>query len=272
MNEKRAWIALMILVLMANGLFAQDRLFPYELKKRDVLLLSLGLGMTVFGESLCDNHNPITLEEIRLLDRNDVNGFDRAATYNWSPQWSTRSDRYREILVYSSLFLLSVPPLLHAKLSETATVVVMFLESSLFLSGITYLTKVAARRIRPYLYNTSFSVEARHALGGNDAYFSFLSGHVVSAFTAATFLSKVMTDIHGDSIWTKLLWGSSLTAAAITGFARVKAGKHYPTDVIASAVVGFAIGYLIPTLHKKKKGDKVSLIISPNRIGFAMQF
>jgi membrane-associated phospholipid phosphatase len=81
-----------------------------------------------------------------------------------------------------------------------------------------------------------------------------------------------MTDIHGDSIWTKLLWGSSLTAAAMTGYARVKAGKHYPTDIIASAVVGFAIGYLIPTLHKKKKNDRVSLIISPNRIGICLQF
>jgi membrane-associated phospholipid phosphatase len=272
MNAKKAWKILLIIVLIANGLLAQDRPFPYEFKKKDFLLIPLGLGMTALGESLSDNYDPITLEEIRLLGRNDVNGFDRRATYNWSPEWSNRSDKYRNALVYSSIALLTVPPLFHAKLSETATVAVMFLEASLFLSGITYLTKVATGRIRPYLYNTSLSVEERHVMGGNDAYFSFLSGHVVSAFTTATFLSKVMTDIHGDSLWTKLLWGSSLTVAALTGYARVKAGKHYPTDVIASAVVGFAIGYLIPTLHKTKKNDRVSLIISPNRIGLSFQF
>jgi len=259
MSAKRAWIALLILVLLTNGLFAQDRPFPYELKNRDFLLLPLGLGMTVLGESLCDNYDPITFEEIRLLDRDDVNGLDR-------------SDQSRDILVYSSLFLLSVPPLLQAKLSETATVATMFLESCLFLSGFTFLTKATVGRRRPYLYNTSLSVEERHSIGGDDAYFSFFSGHTAAAFTAATFLSKVITDIHGDSIWTKLLWGSSLTLAAMTGYARVKAGKHYPTDVIAAAAVGFAIGYLIPTLHKKKMNDRVSLIISPNRIGLSLQF
>jgi hypothetical protein len=73
-----------------------------------------------------------------------------------------------------------------------------------------------------------------------------------------------MTDIHGDSMWTKLLWGTSMTIAAMTDYARIKAGKHYPSDIIASAVVGIAIGYMIPNLDKKKKNDRVSLVISPN--------
>ncbi len=270
MNQKSAWIALIVLVLMTNGLSAQDLSFPYELKKKDFFLLPLGLGMTALGASLCDNYGSVPIEEIRLLDRNDVNGFDRCATYNWSPDWGDRSHKYRDILAYSSILLLSVPPLLHAKLSETAIVGTMFLESCLFLSGFTYLTKATAGRKRPYLYNTDLSVEERYSMGG-DAQLSFFSGHAAAAFTAATFLSKVITDIHGDSIWTKLLWGSSLTLAAMTGYARVKAGKHYPTDVIAGAVAGFAIGYLVPALHKKKKNDRVSLIISPNRIGICLK-
>jgi membrane-associated phospholipid phosphatase len=271
LNQKKVGITLLVLVLIANGLFAQDSAFPYEFKKRDFFLLPLGLGMTTLGSSLLDNQDPITLDEIRLLNRNNVNGFDRSATYNWSPSWSERSDRYRDILVFSSLALMTVPPLFHAKLSEIGTVAFMFVESSLFLTGFTYITKATVGRRRPYLYNTALSVEERHAIGGDDAYSSFFSGHAAAAFTAATFISKVMTDIHGDSIWTKLLWGSSLTVAAMTGYARVKAGKHYPTDIIASAVVGFAIGYMIPTLHKKKKNDRVSLIIAPNRIGICLK-
>ena len=272
MNQKKAWIALLIVLLTTNVLLAQGRPFPYELKKKDFILLPLGLGVTTLGSALIENQESISLDEIRLLDRNDVNGFDRSATYNWSLKWSDRSDRYRDILVYSSIALMAVPPLFHAKLSEIGTIAFMFLESSLYLTGFTYITKVAVGRRRPYVYNTALSAEERHAIGGDDAYSSFFSGHTAAAFTAATFLSKVMTDIHGDSIWTKLLWGSSLTIATMTGYARVKAGKHYPTDVIAGAVVGFAIGYLIPTLHKKKKNDRVSLIVSPNRIGLSLQF
>jgi membrane-associated phospholipid phosphatase len=271
MKLKNVPVTLLMFLFMINSLPARDRQFPYEFKKKDFLLLPLGVGMTIFGESLCDNHRSITLGEIKSLDRKDVNGFDRSATYNWSPQWGDRSDTYRDILTYSSLFLLSVPPLFHAKFSETGTVVLMFTESVLFLSGITFIIKAEAGRRRPYVYNTDLSVEERYAMGGNDAFFSFFSGHTAAAFTAATFLSKVISDIHGDSIWTKLLWGSSLTVAAMTGYARVKAGKHYPTDVIAGAAVGFAIGYLIPALHKKKNNNRVSLILFPNRIGICLK-
>lgn len=117
----------------------------------------------------------------------------------------------------------------------------------------------------------ALSAKERHAIGSDDAHFSFFSGHTAAAFTVATFVWKVVTDIHEDSIWMKLLWGSSLTLAAMTGYARVEAGKHYPSDVIAGAVVGFAIGYLVLMLHKKKKGDRLSLIISHNRIGICLK-
>jgi hypothetical protein len=72
------------------------------------------------------------MDEIRLLDRDDMNGIDRSATYNWSPEWADRSDRYRDILAYSPSFYCPFLHLFHAKLSETATAVTMFLESCLF--------------------------------------------------------------------------------------------------------------------------------------------
>jgi membrane-associated phospholipid phosphatase len=95
-------------------------------------------------------------------------------------------------------------------------------------------------------------VEERHTIDSEDAFFSFYSGHVAAAFTAATFVSKVFTDIHGKSVWSTLLWGSSLSLASLTGYARVKSGMHFPTDALVGAAVGFAVGYLIPVLHKKK--------------------
>ena len=148
----------------------------------------------------------------------------------------------------------------------------MLLESYLLLKGITYMTKTTFGRKRPYLYNTSFSIQERYSMGGNSAYFSFFSGHTAAAFTAATFLSKVMTDIHGQCVWTKLLWGSSLTLAALTGYARYEAGMHFPSDVFVGAAVGFAIGYLIPTLHKKKKDKRVSLSVLPDQISIQFGF
>jgi membrane-associated phospholipid phosphatase len=271
MKSKRTLVVLFMFVVTLNGLIAQDRSFPYDLKKKDLLLLPLGFGMTLLGSFMCDSYGHISPREIGLLNRNDVNALDRCATYNWSPHWGDRSDLYRDIMVFSSILALSVPPLLHAKLSETATVGTMCVESCLLLSGFTLMTKATVGRKRPYLYNTNLSIEERQS-GEDNAYLSFFSGHTAAAFAAATFLSKVITDIHGDSIWTKLLWGSSLTLASMTGYARVKAGKHYPTDVIAGAIAGFAIGYLVPVLHKKKRDEHVTLIISPQRVGISVKF
>ncbi len=271
MNTKNAFLIFIGVCLLANSLFSEDRPFPYTLHKRDFVLLPLGIGLSFLGDSLSGNYDPITLAEISALDRNDINAFDRPASYNWSLGWDERSDQYRDILVTSSLFVMSVPPLLHTKLSNTFTVATMFVESYFFIKGITYITKATVGRERPYLYNTDLSVEERHAIDSEDAFFSFYSGHVAAAFTAATFLSKVFSDIHGKSIWSTLLWGSSLSLASLTGYARVKSGMHFPTDAIVGAAVGFAVGYLIPMLHKKKNQNRISLVIAPNQISLCLK-
>ena len=271
MNAKGTALVFFLLVLMASGMIADDRPFPYKLTKKDYLILPLSFGLSALGESMVDGIDPITMEQIRGLDRRDVFNFDRSATYNWSPEWGDRSDSYRDILVWSSLLTLSVPSLLRGRLSQTLTVATMYLETYFVLAGVTYMTKALARRKRPYVYNTDLSVEMRYGEGYDDAYSSFFSGHTAAAFAAATLLSSVFTEIYGQSIWSTLLWGSTLSIAAMTGYARVKAGKHYPTDVIVGAAVGAAIGYFVPWLHKKKRNDRISLLISPTRISLSLK-
>jgi len=273
MRRYRRAIAFTVLVttLAANGLLAADRPFPYELKKKDLWLGPAGVGLFALGASLHSGHGEITLEEIAALDRNDVNAFDRPATRNWSIAWGDRSDVSRDIVAYSALLVTTVPPLLRGKWSQTLTVTVMFAEAYAIMGGVTYLTKVAAARKRPYLYNTDLTPEER--LGAqDDPKSSFFSGHAAAAFTAAAFLSKVFTDVHGPSAWSTFVWGSSLSLAAYTSFARVKAGVHFPTDVIAGAAVGFAIGYLVPVLHKKGWSDRVQVAAGPNMVTLNLRF
>jgi membrane-associated phospholipid phosphatase len=259
------------MVLAASGLPAQDRPFPYELKAKDFWLGPGGVGLFALGASLHSGHGEITLEEILALDRDDVNAFDRPATRNWSIDWADRSDVSRDIVVFSALLATTAPPLVRGKWSETLTVTVMFAEAYAIMGGVTYLTKVAAARKRPYLYNTDLTPEER--LGAeSDPKSSFFSGHAAAAFTAAAFLSKVFTDVYGASPWSTLVWASSLSLAAYTSFARVKAGVHFPTDVIAGAAVGFAIGYLVPVLHKKGSSDRVQVAAGPNMVALNLRF
>ncbi|MFC2088788.1 phosphatase PAP2 family protein [Calditrichota bacterium] len=263
-------ITLLILIFLVTNLCAQDEQFPYELNNRDFILLPAGIGLSLISESLVDQVDPITLEEIRILDRNEVFGLDRCATNYWSEKWSDVSDQYRDILVYPTL-LSFIPPMLQGEFYNSVVIATMVAESYFLLRGFTYLTKVAILRKRPYLYNSNYSAEERFQNDADDL-FSFYSGHTAVAFFTATFLSKVATDIYGNNLATNILWGSSLAVASLTGYARIRAGKHFPTDVIAGAAVGFAIGYLVPMSHHKEMEDRFSIILLNNQMGLAYHF
>jgi membrane-associated phospholipid phosphatase len=269
-KKMKGFITISIILFQISDLTAQYRQFPYELNNRDYLLIPAGIGLSLLSNSLVDKVDPITLEEIRVLNREEVFVLDRCATYYWSEDWSNLSDQYRDILVYPTL-LSFIPTMLQGEFNNSITIATMVAESYFLLRGFTYLTKVAIQRNRPFLYNTDYSAEDRFQNDTNDI-FSFYSGHTAVAFFTATFLSKMATDIYGKNIYTKILWGSSLTIAALTGYARIRAGEHYPTDILAGAVVGFAIGYLVPVLHHKEMERQFSIIIFNNQAGLAYHF
>lgn len=48
------------------------------------------------------------------------------------------------------------------------------------------------------------------------------------------------------------IWAGGLTLAAVTGYLRIAADKHYFSDVLVGAVVGAGAGLLVPqlTIHR----------------------
>ncbi len=77
---------------------------------------------------------------------------------------------------------------------------------------------------------------------------SFPSGHTATSFAAATVL------LFGNPIVGLL----ALAAATLVGFGRIAAGVHYPTDVLAGALLGIIIGLLVHFIRlrrAKKKGE-----------------
>jgi len=66
---------------------------------------------------------------------------------------------------------------------------------------------------------------------------SFFSGHTSAAFTGAAFLCATESN-------TKC--GVGLGLAATTGYLRMAADKHWFSDVLVSALVGYGLGYAVP--------------------------
>ena len=239
---------------------------PYEIKiKKEIPYLTTGIIMTSVA-LLAEHNNPIkpySAEQVFALDRGSVNPFDRSATYNWSPSAHKASN----ILISTATFLPIIFIANHHLRSDLIPLAVMSAEVMLVNFGATILMKNLANRARPLTYNTVVPLEERTNATSRE---SFFSGHASHTTAASIYFAKVVTDYHPD-MKTSLkvaLWATMTTLPAVTAYLRVRAGKHFPTDVIVGYLVGGSIGYFIPHLHKlqaRKSDPKVSVFpnVSP---------
>lgn len=86
-------------------------------------------------------------------------------------------------------------------------------------------------RIRPYEIIAGLECLVKKATD-----YSFPSGHTGASFAAASVFLKELP---------KKFSIPALIVAILISFSRLYIGIHYPTDVIAGAIIGFAIGMLV---------------------------
>ncbi|MBK8610048.1 MAG: phosphatase PAP2 family protein [Chitinophagaceae bacterium] len=113
-------------------------------------------------------------------------------------------------------------------------------------AALTRAGKIIVKRNRPY---EDYSSITKLSSGGG---YSFPSGHTSAAFTTATSLSLYFPKWY--VIVPAYLWAGSV------GYARIYQGVHYPSDVLAGAVVGAGSAFLTYKAQKwidrKQKAKK----------------
>ena len=119
-------------------------------------------------------------------------------------------------------------------------------ETFLVSSFITTALKYIVKRDRPF--KTYPEIE-KLTLGGS---YSFPSGHTSDAFATATSLSIAFPKWY--IIAPIFLWASAV------GYSRMDLGVHYPSDVLAGALIGIGSAYLTHKFNKwiNKKGGKLN--------------
>jgi hypothetical protein len=117
---------------------------------------------------------------------------------------------------------------------------------SLFMNGI---TKYLVGRPRPYMYSDDPDVQAYARSQGKDSHLSFYSGHASTTFAASVAGAYLFAQNSTDKRARAAVWGFELALAGATANLRTRAGKHFYSDVIVGALVGAAVGYLVPRLH-----------------------
>jgi membrane-associated phospholipid phosphatase len=94
--------------------------------------------------------------------------------------------------------------------------------------GLNYVVKLIAKRPRPVL-------EGLPPLGGAPSSLSFPSAHATSSFAVATAMTRVAPEA-----------ALAFVLAAAIALGRPYLGMHYPSDVIVGAVLGIALGLIVP--------------------------
>ncbi len=238
----KKFITLLVLVfLFQNMAFAQS---AHELDgKLDGALLGAG-GVTFgLGFYFMGKVDPMTEEDILKLDPLRVNPLDRPVTKNWSPKAHKASDVLLHTAFYSQFGLLLDPN----SRDEAGTIGIMMAEAALINNGITNIFKGTVKRRRPFTYNPLAPMEKKIEKNGR---YSFFSGHASNSASYAFLTAKVFSDNNPGSKWNPYIWTAAISLPAVTSFLRVKAGKHFPTDILVGYAVGATIGFLVPELHK----------------------
>jgi membrane-associated phospholipid phosphatase len=243
-----------IIIWCCLGYLLANAQSPYNFNtKKDIFWTSGSLLLFGTGQFIRDRVDPFTIEEINALNAADVNSFDRPATENWSTEAAHISDYF----LYGSFVAPALLAFDKDIRKDLKHMVFMYFQTGFINSALTEFSKSAFNRVRPLAYNLNVPLDAKTV---KKTRLSFFSGHT-SNTTAYTFLTaKIFSDYSDDKVAKALVWTGAIVYPAVTGYLRVKSGKHFPTDVIAGYAVGASIGFLVPHFHKHKKSNEETRI------------
>jgi len=150
-------------------------------------------------------------------------------------------------------------PSAKARAARAGTWFVVGTEAVTVNATITHVVKHAVRRPRPYTYSDEWRAELAESLAAGepvecDHQLSFYSGHTSAAGAWSFSLAHSVAITHDWSWQLKILPYLGATGiTAWTGVLRVRAHKHFPSDVLVGGLAGAAVGILVPELHRSER-------------------
>lgn len=115
-------------------------------------------------------------------------------------------------------------------------------------------TNVLVSRERPYGGNCDSPELPGNAIDctSSSHYRSFFSGHAAFSFTGAALvcLNHLENELLGGP-WDIVSCATAYAVAGTTSTFRVVGDVHYSTDILTGALVGTAVGYGVPLLHRR---------------------
>jgi membrane-associated phospholipid phosphatase len=217
----------------------------------DVLIKpSLGAGPNCLDFATTGQCNPA-----------DLSPFDRYAVGRESVPWTVFSDVALAVslvapLAYLALESLTLPT--QQPFGDFFNDAMVMAESLALTATMQTVLKFAFRRPRPSNYLPG------QGAANIDLQLSLPSGHAAMVAAATTALTTTIFLRHPDSQVRYVALTAGLALSVLTGFARVQAGFHFPTDAITALMLGGAVGFAVPILHRKASRLRPAVVLMPS--------
>jgi membrane-associated phospholipid phosphatase len=271
----KAIVSILVLLSIFSDLSAQKRDSlhhkVYHLNYSvDIPVTTVATATALWGLSIVKSKSPLDSVYIVGLDANDINRFDRSATWQdpeFAPAARTVSDVFMGIS-HALPFLLFIDKEIR---KDWADVLLLMLQSQAITGNLySWAGAVHFNRIRPMVYIPEVPWDERTEARNKN---SFYSGHTSMSTSACFFAAKVYSDYHPELGNKKyLLYSLALIPSVTTGFFRYKGLKHFPTDVITGIVIGASAGILVPHLHKRT-GSNLAVVPFAGQVnGLALSY
>jgi membrane-associated phospholipid phosphatase len=245
------------IVLSLCLIFSARIIFPARVLAADPFALSPKLDIPLMGAGAFLSYNSSKMLadtrkgslDISALHRGNINAMDRWAIGYYSPTLSSISGGISAavLLIPATTNLWDIS---HGRQGWYSALVdlVMYEEAMALSSSMSSYFKTMRVHSTPLTYSDEVPMNVRTDPVNMS---SFFSGHSTAAFTTAAFAGYTFQAKHPDSKLVPWVWGGSMAMATGVGALRVMSGKHFPSDVLAGAVVGSSFGILVPWLHSR---------------------
>lgn len=214
--------------------------------KVDAPIIASGVAMNLVGYKLISTKKDLTPEQLASKKIDNIPFFDRSSAGWYNKDWD-------KISYYPFQGAFAVPVLVMLidkdQRKDFGQLMTLYFETMVVTGGTYTLCAGVFDRSRPFVYGTLAPYDQRVS-GQNQR--SFMSGHTASTTAAMIFTAKVFADYHSNSKLKPYIWGVSIGTSVLMGYMRYKAGMHFISDNVAGFATGYAVGYLVPQLHKKK--------------------
>lgn len=251
MQTRRTIKILLLICLMASGYNSQGQETVYRLNKAyDPVVTASSAAAGFLALYITRDKEPPGVSAIQSLSQGDVWKPDRWVfdqSVSFRGQAATLSDIGAGITFAAPALLLIGKDLR----KEWLELIVLYTESQLVGFNLMQWSKALSNRYRPVTYFEELPMDEKDL---PDNLNSFYSGHTTITSTASFFMAKVICDFHPELGKKRyLIYAAAVIPPALVGAMRIRALKHFPTDMVAGIATGALAGILIPHLHKSEK-------------------